>query len=34
MEPDPKAPLPALEHLLWLYAFVLGAAVAALQLAS
>ena len=34
MEPDPEAPLLGLEHLLWLYAFVLGAVVTALQLAS
>jgi len=35
MEPDPEAPpLPSLRYLLWLCAFVLGAIVTALQLAS
>jgi len=34
MEPDPEAPHPSLRYLLWLCAFVLGAIVTALQLAS
>ena len=34
MEPDPEAPDPSLRYLLWLCAFVLGAIVTALQLAS
>jgi hypothetical protein len=34
MEPDPDAPLPSLRYMLWVCAFVLGAVVTALQLAS